>query len=64
MAENNELTTIQTDTETRDFLKELAAADFRSMGSELRWLVAQERARRQQLTLPPEVAPVSAAEGK
>lgn len=51
MPENN-LATVQTDTETRDFLKELAETDFRSMASELRWLVTQERARRQQLTLP------------
>ncbi len=44
MAED--LTTIQVDIATRDLLRQLASEDFRSMTAELRWLVAQERARR------------------
>ena len=49
---DNDLTTFQIDKETLSQLKELAGADLRTATSEVRWLVAQERARRQQLTLP------------
>jgi hypothetical protein len=42
----DELTTIQVDTDTRNLLRALAADDFRSMTSELKWLVTQEISRR------------------
>ena len=41
-----ELTTVQIDVETREVLRGLAGEDYRSMASELKWLVTQEHARR------------------
>lgn len=42
----DDLTTVQIDVETREVLRSLAKEDFRSMASELQWLVNQEYARR------------------
>jgi len=46
MAGDVQLVTIQVDAETRDDLRSLGDADFRSMASELRWLVSEELKRR------------------
>ena len=37
-----ELTTVQIDVETRDKLRELASANFRSMASHLKFLITKE----------------------
>jgi hypothetical protein len=48
MAGDVQLVTIQVDSETRDDLRTLGEADYRSMASELRWLVSEELKRRSQ----------------
>ena len=48
MPEKNivQITTVQIDRTTRELLGELAEKDFRSLYSELRWIIREEYARR------------------
>ncbi len=58
---DNELTTVQIDTETREKLRELSAANERSMAAQIRWMVQRDYAQCKlqiPLPMPTESAPV------